>query len=252
MLGARVAGDPGRFEGSFGALGGRDGAQIVSQGLPLLGEAALDELQEARFLPGCQAGQVRSFAWWAHPDKRGSNSWARSERGGRNPQENFRSRVELREGGKVAVLPPPGPSHEPGRNFELDDDGNQIDLVRLLEEAMQDRRGDVIGQISVHLETPAGQLREIEREHVCRDNFNMGSFAGEFAQLFNQPRIDFDGHHPAREPGEFARHFAVPRADFEPDVFASGAEGAQDALPPGDVGEKMLSQWLAGHGRRRV
>ncbi len=252
LLGARVAGEGSRFERSLDALDGRHRAQIIPQRLPLLREAALEEFEEVRLVPDSEACQLRSLTGRAHPDQRGSDSRPRPERGRWNPQENLRPHIELRDGGKIAVVAPAGPRHEPRGDFELNDDGHEVNFLRVLEEPVENGRSDVVGQVAIDFEAPASQSHKVELEDISRDDFDVRNFACELAQPFEQLQIELDGDHTPRNPRQFARHFTVPGTDFDPDVFPTWAERAQDVLPQGSVDEKMLSQSLPGHRRRRV
>ncbi len=102
------------------------------------------------------------FARQRHLHERGSDVRRRAKRARRNPQRDFGVRVELAGGGKIAVFAAAGARGDARGDFELHHDVDRSDLVRVAEEMVENRRGDVVGQIAVNAEFSAGEFREIE------------------------------------------------------------------------------------------
>ena len=162
-----------------------DSAQIIAQRLALVPETELDELEEFGLV---RDSQGRAFARQRHLHKSGRNFRGRAKSARRNFQRELRLRIELARGGKISVFATARARHDSLGDFELHHYVNRGDLSGTTEQLMKNRRRDVVGQIAVHAEFAAGQLREIELEHVARDDFNAGPFVGLSAHDFLQVR----------------------------------------------------------------
>ena len=159
--------------------------------------------------------------------------------------------MELRGDGQVAVIARAWIRYEAVGDFQLHYEVGRIDALRVREEEMQNRRGDVVGDISVDVKSRSGGgFGEIEFQDIRLDERDVGPILHAAAHLGCEVRIDFDGDEARGERGEKFRHFSVARADFEPHLIPADVERAGDALAPGGIGEEILAEASAGHGAR--
>ena len=68
---------------------------------------------------------------------------------------------------------------------------------------------------------------------------------GAFAKRGGESGVGFDGDDAAGARREKLRHFAVARADFDPDGVAFDRKRVGDTRAPGNIREKMLTEFLA-------
>ena len=132
---------------------------------------------------------------------------------------------------------------------------DRSNLIRIAEEMVEDRRGDVVRKIPVNAETTStGELQEIELQDVARDDFDRRPFDGirldALAQILGKANIRFDGDDAPAPAGEQARHFAVASADFEPDVVRIARQRFENSLLPRWIAKEVLPQFLTRHGER--
>jgi hypothetical protein len=256
LLGAGVGAEVEGGEGFADQFRAGEGAQVVDQGFSLLSETQFYEIEEALlvFQAECGAG-----AGQAQGDERGGDFGRGLEGAAGNLQGDFGVGEVLGEDGEVAVVAGAGAGGEALGDFELDDDVDGFDLRGVLEEPVQDGRGDVVGEIAVDAHAPVGEeFCEIELEDVAGDDGEVGESFGEALEAGDERGIELDASDGKTGGEKVFGHFAVAGADFEPGSLrgrggseASGvagdADGARDLFAPGGVGEKVLSKALTGH-----
>jgi len=252
LLGARVGPKAAGAQSFFGAFAAERGTQVVEQGLAFLAEAGLYKLQKLGFVSNAQS---RPGAGQRHGHEGGSHLGSRTKRAGRNTQDDFRAGIKLSEDGKVGVLPTAGAGGQAGGHFELDDDVDGLDAAGVLEQPVEDGRGNVVGKIAVHAEAVVPEEAwEVQGEHISGNDFDVRPKPREVAETRHKPRVQLDGHHATRTGGEQRGHLTVPRADFQPRFIGSACgrirsqtDGPCDARAPARI-QEMLSQALASHG----
>ena len=206
--------------------------------------------------------ESRALTGKAERDQRRSDFGRRRESVARNLEDEFGPRIKLREDGKVAVIASAGRGGEALGDFGLHDEVHFVDVRRKPEEMMQNRRSDVVGQISVDADPAAsGERGEIGFENVARDDGEIRELLGETAQPGDELRIELDGINGIPLSKQMASHFAMAGADFDPAMLLVPREGhcgmrrdanrASDLFAPVEVRKKMLAESLASHGEGR-
>ena len=235
LLSPRVASQAHGVERSADSFIRKRAPQVVPQRFPLLPKARLREFQEPLFV---RDGQRGSCSGKRHAHERGSDPRRRAERAGRNPQNNFRFRIELADRRKIAVITPAGCCNDPRCHFPLNHNVNRCDLIGPLEQPMKDRRRDVVRQIAVDAKSIARNRPQIDLQHVFCDHFNAGPLcripANSALQVRRQSTIRFNGDDPTIRRSEKLRHFAVPRPNLDPRFTRVSRERFED--PPSPAG----------------
>src|SRR5690348_14573181 len=110
---------------------------------------------------------------------------------------------------EIAVVARAGIRSNALGDFELNDDVDGGDVVSPLEEVMEDRRGDVVGQIAVDAKffvfgkaSAPCEVEKIEREDVAFGDFYVGPLRGMSgglgAEILDEQRVGFYGDEAAR------------------------------------------------------
>ena len=110
---------------------------------------------------------------------------------------------------EIAVVARAGPGGDALGDFKLDNDVDGGNAVRPLEEVMEDRRGDVVGQVAVHAKffvfgeaSAPCEVEKIEREDVAFGDFDVGPLRGMSgdlgAEILDEQRVGFYGDEAAR------------------------------------------------------
>ena len=208
-------------------------------------------------------GELCAFAGEAERDQGGSDSGRRVEGAAWDFEDEFGAGIELREDGKIAVRFCAGGGGEAEGDFGLDDDVNFVDDVREGEKVMEDRRGDVVGEIAVDADAASGgEGGEVCFKNVAGNDAEISGFFREVAKAGNELGIQLDGMDGGAGGKKVFGHFAVSGADFDPAVLIvarewhrgmrGNADGAGDLLAPVEVFQEMLAEALACHGGNSV
>jgi len=218
-------------------------------------------------------GKLCAFAGQAKRDEGRSDFRRWIERIARNFEDEFRTRIELGEDGKIAVIAGAGLGGEAKGDFGLNDDVDFVDEVGEGEEAMKDWRRDVIRKIAVDAHAAAARDgSDVGFENVARNDVEIRELLCEVAQTRQERRIEFDGVDRSAGGEKVLGHFTVPRTDFDPAVLIvpgkrgltstvasewrqrmrRHANGARYLFAPVEVGKKVLAEALACHGWNSV
>ena len=167
-------------------------------------EAGLHEFQETLFFGFSYDVEVRSFARQSHAYQCGFYFWRWTECAGREAQRDFGLGVKLAEHGKVAVVAQARMRGDAFGYFQLNDDVDGGDCSGPAEKMVQDRRGDVVRQVSVHVNFAVGEFADVGGENVCGDDFQAGPLLGigvaGALQAFGKTLVGFDGDDAAVLP----------------------------------------------------
>ena len=148
-------------------------AQIVAQRFPFLRETFLHEIEKCVFVLD---GILRARSGHAETYQRGRNFGRRPERPWRNPERDLRPAEPLRNHGEITVIAASRLRDDSHRNLELNHDMNGRDPVRVLEEAVQNGRSNVVRQISVNGKALAAcQFLKIDSHHIAFDDFHVSA-----------------------------------------------------------------------------
>ena len=251
LFGASVRAKAAVGESVLDAGLGGDGAQIVSQSLPFMRETALEKFEEAVVVLNAEG---RASAGQRHGHKGGGDLWRRLESSRGNAQLDFWACVELAKSGQIAVIAATGPRDDPRGNLELDHDHDGRNACGGGEEALKDRRSNVVGKIAIHMNVRfAEERRQIESQDVPGDDFNIWPFQlGAPLESGKKTFIGLNGQEAADLGREQFRHFAVAGADFEPRIARAQRKRLEDALAPCRVFQEVLAEPLTRHGRASV
>jgi hypothetical protein len=219
--------------------------QVVPQRFSFLRKAILQKFQECSVVADLQAC---AFAGQMHRDESGIYFWRRTKRAGRNSQDNFGMREILAESGEIGVLAVAGRCDDARGDFILNDNVDGVNLRGEAEQMRENRRSDVVGQITVDAEACASERRQIDSENVGFDDFDVGPFGGgAFAESGCESGVGFDGDDAARALREKFGHFAVAGADLEPGSVRVRRKRARNAFAPRGAVKEVLAKLLAGH-----
>ena len=165
--------------------------QIIHQSFALLRETQFHKIQEARWVA---EGEFCAFAGKAECDQGGGDFRWRLECFARNFENEFGTRVELRDDGKITVIARARLGRKAESDFRLNNDVNLVDEAGEGEQVMKDGRGDVVGKIAVDADAAAGSDgSEVGFENVARNDGEIGELFCEVAQAGEESRIDLDG-----------------------------------------------------------
>ena len=192
----------------------------------------------------------------------------------RNFKDEFGTRVELRDDGKIAVIARARLGGKAKSDFGLNDDVNFVDEVSERKEVMKDRRRDVVREIAVDADAASGSDGgDVRFENVAGNDVEVGELLCEVAQARQERRIEFDGVDGRIGGEQTLGHFTVPRTNFDPAVFVvpgkrgllisivasewrqrmrRDTDGARDFFAPVKIGEEVLAEALACHGWNSV
>ena len=218
-------------------------------------------------------GKLCAFAWQAERDEGGRNFRRRIERVARNFEDEFGTRVKLRNDGKIAVVARARLGGKAKSDFGLNDDVDFVDEASEGEEVMKNGRRDVVRKIAVDAHAAAARDgSDVGFENVAGNDVEIRELLCEVAQTRQERRIKFDGVDRSAGGEKVLGHFTVPRTNFDPaglivpgkrgltSTVASewrqrmrrNANGAQDFFAPVKIGEEMLAEALASHGWNSV
>ena len=260
MLGAGVGA---KIQGSkdfANAIGFGKRPQVVHQGLAFFRKTQFHKIQESRFV---LEGELCAFTWEAESDQGGHDFGRRVESGARNVKDEFRASMELREDGEVPIITSAGLGSETEGDFGLNDEMNFLDEVGEGEKVMQDRRGDVVRQVSVDSDAASrGDRGKIRSENVIRNDREITKFLRQAAKPNNQRRVDLDSIDRTSRGEQMLRHFPVTRAYLDPAMLLVAgkrnggmrrhANGPGDFFAPVKIGKKVLAEALASHESNSV
>ena len=234
-----------------------DLAEIVRKRFAFLPEAGLHKIQkifrvaDAGFPTG--AGEPKC-------DQRRSNFWRRAKRTGREFEHELGPRVELGGDGKIAIVFVARLCGEAQSHFQLDDNLDFIDLVGEREETVEDRRSNVVGEIAVDADAPAGSERaQVGFEDVAWNDGEIRVLGGESLKPRDERRVELDRINRNAAADEIFGHFSMASANFNPAIILSSricgnfhavcgdAYRAGDFFAPAGVAQKVLSKFLSGH-----
>ena len=226
-----------------------------------------------------------AFAGEPERDEGGSDFRRRIERVARNFEDKFRTRVELGNDGKIAVVASAGLGSEAVRHFSLNDDVNFVDEVGEIEEAVKNRRGDVVGKVAIDADAAAGSDRgDVRFENVAGNDGEIGELFGKAAKSRDERRINFDGVDGSASGEKVLGDFTMAGSNFDPTMLIvlwkrglqtltvptsrdtqrtfvakewrqgmrRDANGAGDLFAPVEIGEEVLAETLACHGWNSV
>ena len=192
-------------------------AEIVRERFAFLSEAGLRKIQK---LFSVTDARLRAGAGEPKCDERRSNFWRRAERTGREFEDKFRPRVELGGDGKIAIVFVAGLRGEAESYFQLDDNVDFVDLIGKREKSMEDRRSDVVGEIAIEADAPAGRERaQVGIEDVTGNDGEIRVLTGEILQALDERRVEFDRIDGNAAADEILGHFPVACANFDPAVI---------------------------------
>jgi len=203
-------------------------------------------------------GKLRALAGEPQSNQRGSDFRRRAKRLAGNFQNKLRARVQLRDDREIAVRLAAGFGGKAAGNFCLHDEMHLFDVIRDLEEAMKNRRRDVVGEISVNEDAAArGERHEIGFQNIPRDDMDIRKLLRKLLQSGCERGVELDGMDGETGGSEVRGHFAVTRANFHPARLRGkfcgngrvwrNANGASDLFAPVNVRKKMLPQPLPSH-----
>ena len=189
-------------------------------------------------------------------DQRGLDFGCGHKGAGRDAQYDSGLRVELSEHAQIAVGARAGHGREPFRNFALHQQRQGANPAPKGEKAMQNRRGDVVGQIAED-ETFLGLMlaaegREVSREDVGLEDFNLRFRFELLSKVGSQNSVKFDGDNAPGSFGEKLGHRAAPRADFDDQVVRTEVERRGNPPTVTGAGQEMLAEFGSarlGHGK---
>src|ERR1700722_17066362 len=122
-------------------------------------------------------------------------------------------------------------------------------MTRKRKDAVQNRRRDVIRNISVHAKRfGSGKFREIGVQNVGFDERDIWPVRDAFAESGGKLSIKLNRNHSCRTLGQELRHFSVARANFDPGIAIANGQHVRDTLSPGGVAKKVLPEWSGRHG----
>jgi hypothetical protein len=248
-FGAGMGIDLGGGEGGCGSCGREaGGAQVVGEGLALLGKGLTEEGLETCRIVDAEGGEARGES---PADHRGVNLGRRGEGAGRECEELLDGTVELDGDGEQAVVARAGLGSDTVGDFALHHEDGAIERCMILSELEQDGGGDVVRQISDDGEGMAGVLRcggEVEGEDILVDDGDTAG--GEFrAQMRGQVVVELDCEDVRGMGGEEMSDGASAGADFDGGLARAVAESGDDALDGVLVVEEVLAELrLGGHG----
>ena len=187
----------------------------------------------------------------------------------RNFEDEFGTRVKLRNDGKIAVVARARLGGKAKSDFGLNDDVDFVDEVSERKEAMKDWRRDVVRKIAVDADATAiRDGSDVGFENVAGDDVEIRELFCEMAQARQERRIEFDGVDGSAGGEKVLGHFTVPRANFDPTMFIvlgklglltsivasewrqgmrRDANGARDFFAPVEIGKEVLAEALASH-----
>jgi hypothetical protein len=126
--------------------------------------------------------------------------------------------------------------HDPLRHLQLNHDVNRSNPPGALEQPVQDRRRDVVGQVAIDPELPIRECGNVGGENVSSHHLDAGPGGGialhDFAKARRQGRIGLDCNHAATVGGKQPSHLAVAGADFNPLVAWVAGKRSQNSLLP--------------------
>lgn len=193
-----------------------EGPKVIHQRLALLRKTHFHKIEKNFLILKFQFG---AFAREAKCYQCGADFRRRTESTARNVKYKFRPSIELRGNGEIPVLLGLWFCSETQSDFLLDHDMNFIDLIRERKEMMQDRRGDVVGQVSIHPDAPAScEAGEIGLQNVAGNDSDVRAFFRETPETRLEQRIQLDGIDWRASAREVLGHLPVAGADFYPAV----------------------------------
>ena len=152
-----------------------------------------------------------AFAGQAERDEGGSDFRRRIEGIARNFEDEFRTRIELGEDGKIAVIAGAGLGGEAKGDFGLNDDVDFVDEASEGKEVMKDRRRDVVRKIAVDADAAAARDGgDVRFENVAGNDVEIRELFCEVAQARQERRIEFDGVDGSAGGEKVLGHFTVP------------------------------------------
>jgi len=260
LLGAGVRAETQRGEGLADAVGFGKSSQVVHQGFAFFRETQFHKIQETSFVA---QGKFCALARKPQRDESGSDFRRRVERIARNFEDKFGARIELGEDREITVIAPARLGNEAMSNFGLDDDVDFVDPLGKRKKVMEDGRSNVVGQIAVDTDPPAGgNCGDVGFQNVAGDDVEVGKFLREAVQTGDERRVEFDGVDERAGREKMRGHFAVPGADFDPTVLIvarkwrrgmrRNAYGTRDLFAPVEVLQEVLAEALASHGGNSV
>lgn len=231
--------------------------QVVHKSFALLGKTQFHEIQKSGFVT---QSKMCSFAGKTERHQCGADFGRRAECFAGNAQDKFRASVDLRDDGEIAELFRPRFRGEAKGDFLLNDDVNLIDPVRERKEVVENRRGDVVRQVAVDADAPAGGDRgEIGFQDIAGNDREIREFFREALKACQEQRIQFDCVDCGTSGGKVLGHFPVAGADFNPAVRAvrcnhralgrvrRDTDGARDLFAPAGIRKEMLAKTLTSH-----
>ncbi len=121
---------------------------------------------------------------------------------------------------------------------------------------MENRRGDVIGQIAEDKAFLGLMLLaegcEVGREDIAVQDFESRFGAELFFEFPGQNSVEFDGDNAPRAFGKKLRHRAPPRADFDDQVVGAKLKRLSNPPTVTGAGQEMLAEFRSarlGHGK---
>lgn len=251
-FGAGLGRNAGGFECLADSVAGEaGGAEIVGEGLALLGETVLEEGDE-----GCLFDAERSKAGGEVPAEDGGVDLGRRVEGFRGQRkEGFGGAVELEGDGEEAVLACARAGGDTVGYFALDHEDGMREGWSARGEAQQDGRSDVVRQVADDDQRLANLLREgseVVLEHVLTSDGDCGeAFFGE-ESLLDAPgefAVEFDGDEALGLGGDALGDDAFAGADFDDGAGGDVSQGGDDALDGSGVAEEVLPEFgFCGHG----
>ena len=166
----------------------------------------------------------------------------------RHVEEQLRLGVPLDEHGQRAVIRRAGPGAQAARDLALDHDGDGVEAAGG-EKRREQRRRDVIRQVRAHDGAQAGealghQLRQVEREHVAKDELHVFIPRERLGQHGAQALVELDGDDLPGALRELLGQAADTRADLEHAGARVRAGGVGNVGRHPRGGEKVLPQGL--------
>jgi hypothetical protein len=254
------------------------GLEIVPQGLALLAEGELEEVDEAVFYLAVFHSTIpveaQFFLSGSDGEAQGGGMYFGRGRKcrGRQSEEFFDAGIELGGGRKQAIVAATGFGGNAICYFALDENYDGVEVFGVVKEAQQYLGSDVVGKVADDLcrfraefETGTAQAGfgseqgiEIDRQDVSLDDFDVGEHAEAEAELRGQHAVELDGDESADALGQEGSEDAASGADFEDGVLRCVAEGVDDLPGRTFAGEEMLSQLglvlrtTRGHDLRHV
>ena len=216
LLSARVWPQTLFSKGLSHAIRFRDRPQVVHQRLSLLGKTQFYKIQESWLI-----GELQFCAFAGKPKRYecGADFRRRTESSARDAQDELRASEELRNDGEIAVLLGPRFSSETKSDFLLNNDVNFVDLIRERKTMMQNRRRNVVRQISVEMDAASsGESSEIGFQDVAGNDREIREFFRKALEARQEQRIKLDRVDGRTSGSEMLGHFTVARSYFNPAV----------------------------------